>query len=86
MTLADGVLTWHINGQRAAEVRGVPSGVHFGVGRFDGTVEVRIQRALVAGAVRCRARIGCEYSHLELVPISEPPQGTITCTPSVGAC
>ena len=33
MTLAGGVLAWHINGQRAAEVRGVPSGVHFGVGR-----------------------------------------------------
>ncbi|KOO28310.1 hypothetical protein Ctob_003964, partial [Chrysochromulina tobinii] len=39
MTLAGGVLAWHINGQRAAEVRGVPTGVHLGVGRFNGTVE-----------------------------------------------
>eukprot|EP00900_Chrysochromulina_parva_P003114 jgi/Chrpa1/12803/Chrysochromulina_OHIO_Genome00019500-RA len=57
MTLAGGVLAWHINGQRAAEVRGVPSGVHFGVGRFDGTVEVRIERAAVAGAAGCRAML-----------------------------
>jgi hypothetical protein len=57
MTLAGGVLAWHINGQRAAEVRGVPIGVHFGVGRFDGTVEVRIERAAVAGAAGCRAML-----------------------------
>jgi Ran GTPase-activating protein (RanGAP) involved in mRNA processing and transport len=58
MTLAGGVLAWHINGQRAAEVRGVPSGVHFGVSRFDsGTVEVRIERASVAGAVGCSAML-----------------------------
>jgi len=50
MTLAGGVLAWHINGKKAAEVRGVPSGVHFGVGRIDGTVEVRIERAAVAVA------------------------------------
>ena len=42
MTLAGGVLAWHINGQRAAEVRGVPSGAHFGVGRLSsGPFEVR---------------------------------------------
>ena len=57
MTLAGGVLAWHINGQRAAEVRGVPSGVHFGVGRYFGTVEVRIERAAVAGAAGCRAML-----------------------------
>ncbi|KOO53551.1 hypothetical protein Ctob_016726, partial [Chrysochromulina tobinii] len=59
MTLAGGVLAWHINGQRAAEVRGVPSGVHFGVGRIDGrrTVEVRIERAAVAGAAGCLAML-----------------------------
>jgi len=49
MTLAGGVLAWHINGQRAAEVRGVPSSVHFGVSRFfSGSVEVRIEGAAVA--------------------------------------
>ena len=68
MTLAGGVLAWHINGQRAAEVRGVPSGVHFGVGvslsrgMFGGggsvdVVEVRIERAAVAGAAGCRAML-----------------------------
>ena len=58
MTLAGGVLAWHINGQRAAEVRGVPSGVHFGVSRWShGTVEVRIERAVVAGASGCRAML-----------------------------
>ena len=61
MTLAGGVLAWHINGQRAAEVRGVPSGVHFGLSRgmfgAVGTVEVRIERALVAGAAGCRAML-----------------------------
>jgi len=48
MTLADGVLAWHINGQRAAEVRGVPSSVHFGVSLFHGTVEVCIEGAAIA--------------------------------------
>jgi hypothetical protein len=44
MTLAGGVLAWHINGQRAAEVRGVPSGAHFGVGRLSsGPFEVRLE-------------------------------------------
>jgi len=57
MTLAGGVLAWHINGQRAAEVRGVPSGVHFGVSGYSETVEVRIERALVAGAAGCRAML-----------------------------
>ena len=58
MTLAGGVLAWHINGQRAAEVRGVPSGVHFGVSRWwNGTVEVRIERAAVAGAAGCLAML-----------------------------
>jgi len=57
MTLAGGVLAWHINGQRAAEVRGVPSGVHFGVGRWDGTVEVRIERAAVVDAAGCLAML-----------------------------
>ena len=57
MTLAGGVLAWHINGQRAADVRGVPSGVHFGVGRWEGTVEVRIERAAVADAVGCLAML-----------------------------
>jgi len=57
MTLAGGVLAWHINGQRAADVRGVPSGVHFGVGRWEGTVEVRIDRAAVADAVGCLAML-----------------------------
>ncbi|KOO32343.1 hypothetical protein Ctob_012102, partial [Chrysochromulina tobinii] len=42
----------------AGGVRGVPSGVHFGVGReWDGAVEVRIERALVAGAAWCRAML-----------------------------
>ncbi len=57
MTLAGGVLAWHINGQRAADMRGVPSGVHFGVGRWEGTVEVRIERAAVADAVGCLAML-----------------------------
>eukprot|EP00900_Chrysochromulina_parva_P027393 jgi/Chrpa1/9288/Chrysochromulina_OHIO_Genome00014484-RA len=57
MTLAGGVLAWHINGQRAADVRGVPSGVHFGVGRWEGTVEVRIDRAAVSDAVGCLAML-----------------------------
>ncbi|KOO45997.1 hypothetical protein Ctob_016651, partial [Chrysochromulina tobinii] len=57
MTLTGGVLAWHINGQRAAEVRGVPSGVHLGVGRWLGTVEVRIERAVVAGAAGCSAML-----------------------------
>jgi hypothetical protein len=56
MTLAGGVLAWHINGQRASEVRGVPSGVHFGVSRGNsGTFEMRIERAVVDGAAGCRA-------------------------------
>ena len=58
MTLAGGVLAWHINGQRAAEVRGVPSGVHLGTSRGNsGTVEMRIERAAVAGAAGCRAML-----------------------------
>ncbi|KOO34131.1 hypothetical protein Ctob_016293 [Chrysochromulina tobinii] len=57
MTLAGGVLAWHINGQRAAEVRGVPSGVHFGVSGYSGTVEMRIERAFVTGAAGCSAML-----------------------------
>ena len=39
-------------------MRGVPSGVHFGVCQgSSGTVEVRIERAVVAGAAGCRAML-----------------------------
>jgi hypothetical protein len=57
MTLAGGVLAWHINGQRAAEVHGVLSGVQFGVSRCGGTVEVLIERAAVVGAAGCLAKL-----------------------------
>eukprot|EP00900_Chrysochromulina_parva_P017441 jgi/Chrpa1/25699/Chrysochromulina_OHIO_Genome00007724-RA len=57
MTLAGGVLAWHINGQRVAELRVVPSGVHFGTSRGNsGTVEMRIE--LAAGNALRSVRLG----------------------------
>ena len=67
MTLAGGVLAWHINAERAAEVHGVPSGVLFGVGldrpgqfsggTVQGTLEVRIERAAMPDAAGCLAML-----------------------------
>ena len=90
MTLAGGVLAWHINGQRAAEVRGVPRGAHFGVGRLSsGPFEVRIELPAhlvpFAGEIGRDARARCAGEMRTSLEMRAELTGVATTTPSLPA-